>query len=168
MSHDYNHPVRSLEIIIDLMRHTYLGDLELSSLFWNQMQTYYPDRDCYPFFTGCISNEVNTSFSYAFVSFCWVYRWVSARRRNSIANALELRLSCPNPSICYQSLWIRVINFDMSIFDEMFFNGCTWTYQHDDFRCRQQQQFPFRCMHIGYGCHWETRKHTELHVIIQL
>ena len=27
------------------------------------------------------------------------YRWVSARKCNSIANALELRLSCTNPSI---------------------------------------------------------------------
>ena len=28
------------------------------------------------------------------------YRWLVQERRNSIANALELRLSCTNPSIC--------------------------------------------------------------------
>ena len=36
------------------------------------------------------------------IKFCFArsYRWVSARKTNSIANALELRLSCTKPSIC--------------------------------------------------------------------
>ena len=33
----------------------------------------------------------------------WTYPWISAERRNSSAIALELRLSCSNPSICFKS-----------------------------------------------------------------
>ena len=38
-----------------------------------------------------------------------IYCWVVQERHNSIANALELRLSCTNPTIC---IWVKSRNCD--------------------------------------------------------
>ena len=51
---------------------------------------------------------IGPSFAMLFHVIIW-YRWVSARKRSSIANALELPLSRNNPSICV--LWLYFLYF---------------------------------------------------------
>ena len=53
----------------------------------------------------------------------WLIRWVSVKRRNSIANALELRLSCTKPSIWE---WRGLSRHSVDLMLTMFLSNIRW------------------------------------------